>query len=113
MRLIDADAITYELWTTEVDSNRDNYRYFQNRYMVDRRDIESMPTVEQWIPCSERLPEINKVVLITNEQGNVSYGQFRGTYGDYWHWRKNTLAKVTAWMPLPEPYTETKEETND
>lgn len=50
MRLIDADAIPYELWITEVevDKSRNNgtYHYFQNRYMVDRRAIEAMPSIE-------------------------------------------------------------------
>lgn len=59
-----------------------------------------------WIPVTERLPEEREVVLITNDKGNVRYGQFRGTRGKYWHWKGNTLEEVIAWMPLPEPYRE-------
>lgn len=64
---------------------------------------------QQWIPCSERLPEKGKVVLITNEKGNVRCGQYRGVWSFYekpteWVWRGNTVETVIAWMPLPKPY---------
>lgn len=58
----------------------------------------------QWIPCSERLPSKKEIVLITNSNGNVRCGQFRGTYEKYWTWKGNTLETVVAWMPLPEPW---------
>ena len=57
-----------------------------------------------WIPCSERMPEEKEVVLITNDKGNVRFGQFRGTHGKYWIWKGNTLETVLAWMPLPKSY---------
>ena len=59
---------------------------------------------QEWIPCSERLPNEKEVVLITNDKGNVRFGQFRGTHGKYWIWKNNTLETVLAWMPLPEPW---------
>ena len=73
----------------------------------------------QWIPCSERLPEID-------EDGYSSYalvsfsnftlpciGQLRKTDGEN-HWYEGDDEKaldsfglhVNAWMPLPEPYRE-------
>ena len=76
-------------------------------------DIEYEP---QWIPCSERLPE-EDYVLISKKLSKIS--------GDKWcvaiairmtdprsgkvNWRDTGFGviqddKVLAWMPLPEPY---------
>lgn len=71
---------------------------------------EGLQSAQRWIPCSERLPKYGKIVLITNDKGNVSYGRFRGVEfwkddGDnFWTWKKNTIEHVLAWMPLPEPW---------
>lgn len=69
-------------------------------------EVVAKPKASEWIPVTERLPEERKVVLITNDKGNVRYGQFRGTSGKYWHWKGNTNEEVIAWQPLPEPYEE-------
>lgn len=58
-----------------------------------------------WIPCSERLPEGNKAVLVcTNEkQIDVDY------YGEYikdFIGLKGTEQYAIAWQPLPQPYKE-------
>lgn len=72
---------------------------------------------QQWIPCSERLPERDKRVLVTvfgdydigyidtdpdNMQLRWCFESFN-LYGD-------EMEDVKAWMPLPEPY---REETNN
>ena len=61
----------------------------------DMRVIER--NAQQWIPCSERLPDIHDEVLVT-ARGEVSIA-----------WRSNDMPQpmfgdVIAWMPLPEPY---------
>ena len=68
-------------------------------------------TQTEWIPCSERLPKMKEIVLITNDKGNVRCGQYRGvgffSKNDgrpHWIWKGNTLETVVAWMPLPKPY---------
>lgn len=83
--------------------------------------INKLPDAEQrphgkWIPCSERLPEDGRPVLIYawNVHHVVArYGQFiteDGGYKNAWvtagAWFDNTEIrhKVIAWMPLPEPY---------
>lgn len=78
----------------------------------------------RWIPCSERLPEEDKEVLISYRykegEGDTShvemdittYGQmyFGGNkVGNHKHWRApfeyfESNYEVIAWMPLPEPY---------
>ena len=64
-----------------------------------------------WIPCSERLPEIDKEVLVTDgelcwvcslfESQDIEDGlyQWEDNYG---HWHE--FETWVAWMPLPEPY---------
>ena len=62
-----------------------------------------------WIPCSEKLPELRKDVLVT-----VKYTGFMGMHG-YWiktghmesendWWGDCAGGEVIAWQQLPEPY---------
>ena len=62
-----------------------------------------------WIPCSERLPEIERegqrrgFYLTTNEYGNVTeqaYEFEEEPFGVGWH----TSVRIVAWRPLPEAY---------
>lgn len=67
-----------------------------------------------WFPCSEKLPELRKDVLVT-----VKYTGFMGMHG-YWiktghmeaendWWGDCAGGEVIAWQPLPEPFTEKKQ----
>lgn len=64
----------------------------------------------KWIPCSERLPEEGKEVLVTvwNRCEVASYNCALGGLKE-WNFDSFSLDNedfldVTAWMPLPEPY---------
>ena len=107
-RLIDADDLMD--WSETVpltDEGGIDINDFEEK-------LKSMPTIDaepQWIPCSERLPKMKEIVLITNDKGHVRCGQYRGvgffSKNDgrpHWNWKGNTLETVVAWMPLPEPY---------
>ena len=64
--------------------------------------IEQLPSAQQWIPCSERLPDQNGKYLVVGRQKAINILKFDGGrwYGKW---------GVVAWMPLPEPYREETE----
>lgn len=77
-----------------VDGFNDGYR--------DRMKDELL----SWIPCSERLPEEKKEVLISAE--NELYIAELEIINDREYWSEvmeyRYIENVEAWMPLPEPY---------
>ena len=64
--------------------------------------FENLPPadVPQWIPCSERMPENGRTVLVT-DWGETDFGR---RYDGRWWSYDDVLKDVSAWMPLPEPY---------
>ena len=71
-----------------------------------------LPSAQQWIPCSERLPEDEEEVIVSvrDDSGDntLNYSSF-GWYacaGDFWVVDNEVNERVVAWMPLPEPYKE-------
>ena len=62
----------------------------------------------RWIPVSERLPEPDVEVLVTDDAGGLatistdSIYESEATGEKEWY----TSQRVTAWMPLPKPYRE-------
>lgn len=108
MRPIDADALIARL---EDDARHMEMPIAQMYTYGAINDIQKEPTVAvvpQWIPVTERLPEIRQEVLlcdglwyfIAEYRGEVWYidGVFKNSEDlDY---------DGFAWMPLPEPYKE-------
>ena len=87
--------------------------------------IESEPSAQQWIPCSERLPEedgeylcqidvhgraVMEVIGFSNNLYKVDEYDFfdckgkKGFYGYDSEMGYYETSGVIAWMPLPEPY---------
>lgn len=115
----DAIDAVEEIETRRLKGELDNLTYAPTIKM-----LQSLPSANQWIPCSERLPEEDTEVLISyrykdgeGDTSNVdiditSYGQmyFGGNQvGNYKHWRApfeyfESNYEVIAWMPLPEPW---------
>ena len=83
------------------------------------KEINELPSAQpepQWIPCSERLPEDVEIgeeypTVIFCTKDNVYVGFYEYYLGGRWWAAEDyTVDKVIAWMPLPEPYQENKDE---
>jgi hypothetical protein len=65
-------------------------------------DAEEKDRLDQWIPCSEKMPEDNTDVIVCFYSGTVTEmrywgnGIFQGIY-------EHTAKTIVAWMPLPKP----------
>lgn len=83
--------------------------------------IEHIPTAQpeqQWIPCSERLPEIgehyvSEPCIVYCSNGAYGFAELEeNIFGQVgWNCERDDeyhepLGDVLAWMPLPDPYKE-------
>lgn len=106
MRLIDADALQEALRDFEKQEPTLDYIMGTMRAGVI---IDKQPTIFQWIPVSERLPEVVDYVLITFEEINGMHRVDKAiccSHGWQTETRYINFDKVFAWMPLPKPYKE-------
>ena len=81
--------------------------------------LKSVPAVNRWIPCSERLPGRFDTVLLAilskNGYGEPAYyvtigGMKNGTEFESYTGEMAEGEKVTHWMPLPNEPEVTKDE---
>ena len=123
MRPIDADvlkdAISQKLYPIFDAFNSHDYGMF---WTGIEKAIDEQPTVNKWVPCSERLPEDGQVVLITVKAGtalDIGISDEDTVMEAYYYADEYTYPcfvpsigvehlreEVLAWMPLPEPYQE-------
>lgn len=73
----------------------------------------------EWIPCSERLPKRDELVLISfRVGGEVHFCKYLddGSENSWWSYIHDCCVwneDIIAWMPLPEPYMKDGESNND
>ena len=106
---------TAQVMYVRCDENIEDYRDL----MVE--SLKVLPSAQQWIPCSERLPEKNGRYLVTrglkacnaiwNRVYIINYSDLMGLKAEKIWWDGNVgksdfqkIDDVLAWMPLPEPY---------
>ena len=87
--------------------------------------LESLPSAQQWIPCSERLPEEDFwsgrgrqfsdhvfVTIVNHANDDEYFTDTAQTVDGIWQLSNDVdgdcrwpnWCEVIAWMPLPEPY---------
>ena len=89
------------------------YKYYDSvTHQALNMAIEALSADAEWIPCSERLPDIGELVLITQNRGDgdktveTAYLTSDGPNDLYWSielFKSRETDEVLAWMPLPEP----------
>lgn len=101
MRLIDAELL-------EPDADYDDGEF----WAYSKTQIDNASTIKpewktgKWVPCSERLPEVDELVLVTDDSGGVKTvdvdrcGEYEASSKRFWYYTQN----VVAWMPLPKAY---------
>ena len=73
------------------------------------KELAELRQQNRWVPVSERLPDYNEEVLITNGKYvtiDTRYFLENTEDGEAYTWDINGWDDVSAWMPLPEPYKE-------
>lgn len=101
-------------WNDAIDAIMDNEPSVPHElaqamaYMIGQESIKSQ--MPKWIPVSERLPEINVDVIVTDVETTETYSACY--LGDgIWECDNGTRDdRIIAWMPFPEPYKEDKNE---
>ena len=94
------------------DDDIDDYRKLVEELLSD---IPSAEDVQGWIPCSERLPKRDELVLVTYKTTNrIHLCRYTddGSENPWWSYIDDCCAwnnVVLAWMPLPKPYREERE----
>jgi hypothetical protein len=79
--------------------------------IIDGKTNYSRPQ-DEWIPVSERLPEIATTCLVQLSNGYITMGKYHSIRGGSWVFIDTTIQfvypkdSVIAWRPLPEPYKE-------
>ena len=132
-RLIDADKLmeeirSYRMTVTGLRAGKGVLNECMRHFIEGiLKIIDEQPTVNDWIPCSEKLPEdydnrFYMCIVENHEEDPPMLCQYGEGYGfGFWSdiYDGNTLGfvdsefktneelgyeKVIAWQPLPEPY---------
>ncbi len=118
-----SDSISRQM---AIDEIKKHYRAHDNDLLeLIAFNIGRLPSAQQWIPCSERLPDedyyawigasysddvIMSVCSVEDEETIIDYGHTVDGewYSDTANCFVSPVWRVLAWMPGPEPYREGK-----
>ena len=108
MRLIDADALIAEYDRVHVGEPGGARKLMENAPTIEPEHLQQVTGKLNWIPVSEALPELEKDVLVTTENGYIYIANYDKVF-DKTGWFESIECyelDVIAWQPLPEPYRE-------
>jgi hypothetical protein len=97
--------IPYMDFSIDMEVSLERKRQYRQALSETIKALEQEP---RWIPVSERLPEPDVEVLVTDDACGLatistdSIYESEATGEKEWY----TSQRVTAWMPLPKPYRE-------
>ena len=106
-RIDDAKAIAIDIFGEDDVIRRVDAVEALAEWGISPLVLMPVPSAQQWIPCSERLPEVGRCVLLSVGGLYTAEGCLRDD-GDWNQFRWDAIQRkdmVGAWMPLPEPYT--------
>ena len=109
MRLIDADALREMVPATSGDmfGNCRNCSLLSGGQVLEL--IYMTPTIDPWIPCSERFPDYNETseYLITDKEGRLRHCLLDPYMPEtFVTVEERMIVDAVAWRPAPEPYEE-------
>lgn len=108
LEALSADAETKCIAQIKVDTEE-----------VVRRIKEEYDITDGWIPCSERLPKRDELVLVTyktTDRIHLCRYLDDGSENPWWSYIDDCCAwnnVVLAWMPLPKPYRKDGEDDGE
>jgi len=109
--MIDENKLIKEI-RTYADEKALNSGYIEycNGILASIGVVKSQPQVNQWVPVSERLPQIinplkhTQWVMVTTYSGDVLSLLYNFNTAHFY--RDRLSYDVIAWQPLPESYKE-------
>ena len=97
-----------------VWSDNDDYTLgARNQYDMDRLALETVPSAQRWIPCSERLPsfDFTDVLVCMHDVRHGCEDEYyvASAYVVRGHWEMTLNVdtsdlEIVAWCPLPEAW---------
>ena len=109
---IDAMAKTLWYYPNACYRNLNEYEVAKGLAELGLKSVPSAQPEPQWIPCSKRMPEKNGIYFVSYEDADTWLLEWLN--GKWFVYPSNPAREetetITAWMPLPEPYAERREE---
>lgn len=106
MRLIDADALVEKLKKLYAMAFAEGDSVYHSAYRSLAKIVEDAPTIGEWTPVSERLPECSMDVFCYSDLGQMT-GYYIPSTKQWFVIRPfidDIEINVLAWMPLPKSY---------